>query len=137
MGATQTRCAQTCVTLFPFFTAHHWPGFNADLNNPNGSLRIALNERDCFPRSIQFKYSPPFAKPPCCASSATRSEQFGRFRLCVAGDVLQQSEKEGRMFERSEFAALPIDATQRRVSRRGDESRSSFAYFSWRDKKSE
>ena len=41
-----------------------------------------------------------------------RSEPFGRFRLCVAGDVLQQSEKEGRMFERSEFAALPIDATQ-------------------------
>ena len=41
-----------------------------------------------------------------------RSEQLRRFRLCVAGDVLQQSEKERRMSERSEFAALPIDATQ-------------------------
>jgi len=48
MGATQTRCAQTCVTLFPFFTAHHWLGFNADLNNLNRSLCIAFNERDCF-----------------------------------------------------------------------------------------
>ena len=51
-----------------------------------------------------------------------RSEQFGRSRLCLAGDVLQQSKKEGRMSELSEFAPLPIDATQRRVPRRSDES---------------
>jgi len=62
MGATQTRCAQTCVTLFPFFTAHHWPGFNADLNNLNRSLCIAFNERDCFDFSAHLDYSPKFAK---------------------------------------------------------------------------
>jgi len=122
MGATQTRCAQTCVTLFPFFTAHHWPGSNADKINPNGSLRIALTSATVLHFSTHADHSLKFSQPSCCASSAMRSEQFGRSRLCLAGDVLQQSKKEGRMSELSEFAPLPIDATQRRVPRRSDES---------------
>src|SRR5450830_2055294 len=43
----------------------------------NGSLRIALDERNCFAVfSDQFNYSPKLVMPPCCASSAMRSEQF-------------------------------------------------------------
>jgi len=106
MGATQTRCAQTSVTLFPFPTAHHRPGSHADLSNC--SLRIALDERNCFAVfSNQFNDSPKLVMPPCCASSAMRSEQFCLFRLCIAGDVLLRSEKEGRLSERSELCVPP------------------------------
>ena len=106
MGATQTRCAQTSVTLFPFPTAHHRPGSHADLSNC--SLRIALDERNCFAVfSNQFNNSPMLVMPPCCASSAMRSEQFCLFRLCIAGDVLLRSEKEGRLSERSELCVPP------------------------------
>src|SRR5450830_303105 len=74
----------------------------------NGSLRIALNERNCFAVfSNQFNNSPKLVMPPCCASSAMRSEQFCLFRLCIAGDVLLRSEKEGRLSERSELCVPP------------------------------
>jgi len=74
----------------------------------NGSLRIALNERNCFAVfSNQFNNSPMLVMPPCCASSAMRSEQFYLFRLCIAGDVLLRSEKEGRLSERSELCVPP------------------------------
>src|SRR5450830_876070 len=43
-----------------------------------------------------------------------------KIRFCVAGGVAQASGEEGRMFERSEFAALPMLAPQRREPRRGD-----------------
>jgi len=36
-----------------------------------------------------------------------RSEQFCLFRLCIAGDVLLRSEKEGRLSERSELCVPP------------------------------
>src|SRR5450830_1894391 len=101
-----TRFAQTSVTLFPFPTAHHRPGSHADLSNC--SLRIALDERNCFAVfSNQFNNSPMLVMPPCCASSAMRSEQFCLFRLCIAGDVLLRSEKEGRLSERSELCVPP------------------------------
>src|SRR5450830_56871 len=107
-----TRFAQTSVTLFPFPTAHHRPGSHADLSNC--SLRIALDERNCFAVfSNQFNDSPKLVMPPCCASSASsassamRSEQFCLFRLCIAGDVLLRSEKEGRLSERSELCVPP------------------------------
>src|SRR5450830_343811 len=74
----------------------------------NGSLRIALDERNCFAVfSNQFNNSPMLVMPPCCASSAMRSEQFCLFRLCIAGDVLLRSEKEGRLSERSELCVPP------------------------------
>src|SRR5450830_2150926 len=97
----------------------------------NGSLRIALDERNCFAVfSDQFNYSPKLVMPPCCASSAMRSEQFCLSAYALLVMCCCDRKKRDACLSAASCASLPIATTQHQEPRRGDALRSpSFAYF--------